>query len=388
MASSSSRFLLGSFFASSTLALVVACSADGAGIPVLDPQTDEGGATEPPPGAVLPGSTTPDAAPLPDAGKDGSVKDAAKDGAKDSSADAADAGKPAPAPGSACKTLDELFTRTCGICGTQQSLCLALPDGTPGVVSDYSPCENELAGGCVPGTSENESCGNCGTRARTCTQYCAWSTGACTGEPANSCTPTCEDYTGAGCAVAGTVRTRSCNATCSWSNFTATCDPLDFKLVVAATPGASVSAIYPLRGTVSGKRLTGTCPNGFFSTTTNHPYVYVELVNPTNAPLTLSAWNTASSAGPIIDTLMTWYAGTTKPTDDASRKLCAKGVIDSCPTGLPCGDFKWAGLTGTNAITLPPFGSALLYFGSYYPAGGSSPSEGNVKLVVRTDSTP
>jgi hypothetical protein len=28
------------------------------------------------------------------------------------------------------------------------------------------------------------------------------------------------------------------------------------------------------------------------------------------------------------------------------------------------------------------------FFGSYYPAGGSSTAEGPVKLVVRTDATP
>jgi len=167
------------------------------------------------------------------------------------------------------------------------------------------------------------------------------------------------------------------------------CEPLDFKLVVAATPGDTVSSIYPLRATIAAKRLNGTCPNGYFSTTTDYPYVYVELMNPTENPLTVSAWNTAAStSGPIIDTLMTWYAGNTKPTDEVSRKACAKGVVDACPSGLPCGDNKWAGITGANAITLPPFGSALLFFGSYYAAGSGSPSEGPVKLVVRTEPTP
>ena len=342
--------------------------------------TDEAGATEPAPTSTLPASGKPDAEAPVDAGKD-----AAKDAAKDAGFDA---GTPAPNPGDACKTLDELFTRACGICGTQSALCLAKPDGTPGVVSIYSPCASEVANGCLPGATENEACGNCGTRPRTCTQYCAWSTGACAGEPVSSCTPTSVDYTSAGCPTVGTVRTRACSGTCSWTNFTPTCDPLDFKLVVAATPGDTVSAIYPLRATIAAKRLSGTCPNGSFSTTTNHPYVYVELVNPTENALTLSAWNTAaSSSGPTIDTLMTWYTGNAKPADDASRKACAKGMIDACPSGLPCGDSKWAGITGANAVTLPPFGSALLFFGSYFAAGGSSASEGPVKLVVRTEPT-
>jgi hypothetical protein len=383
-----SRFFFASFFASSTLALalvlVVACSPVGTDEPVV--VVDEAGATEPVPTSVLPPSNKPDAT----ADDASTSKDAGKAAAKDAATESGvDAGKPAPNTGDACATLDEVFTRTCGICGTQQSLCLAKPDGTPGVVSDYSPCEHELAGGCTPGVSEDEACGNCGTRKRTCTQYCAWSTGACTGEPVDSCTPTMQDYTTAGCPSAGAVRKRACNATCSWSSFSATCTPLDFKLVVAGTPGDTVSGVFPLRATIADKRMTGTCPNGFLSSTTNHPYAYVELVNPTANPLTLSAWNTAATTtSPIIDTLMTWYPGNTKPTDDASRKACSKGIGDSCPSTLPCGDSKWAGLTAASAITLPPSSSVLLFFGSYYAAGGSSTAEGPVKLVVRTDSTP
>jgi hypothetical protein len=377
------RFSAPLLLASSTLALMVACSASGDG-DLLSATTDEAGATEPAPGpgSALPAEGEHDAGKPHDAGKD-AAKDASKDAAKDSSTDA---GKPAPEAGDACKTLDEVFTRSCGICGTQSSLCLAKDDGTPGVVSVYSPCANELASGCAPGTTETEACGNCGTRQRTCNQYCAWTTAACAGEPVSSCTPTAVDYTNAGCPTAGTGHTRSCNATCTWTNFTATCDPLDFKLVVAATPGDTVSAVYPLRATFAAKRLTGTCPNGTFSSTTNHPYVYVELVNPTENALTVSAWNTAAtSGGTVIDTLMSWYSGNTRPTDDASRKTCAKGAVDSCPADLPCGDSKWAGLTGANAITLPAFGSALVFVGSYYPMGGSSASEGPVKLVVRTE---
>ena len=41
---------------------------------------------------------------------------------------------------------------------------------------------------------------------------------------------------------------------------------------------------------------------------------------------------------------------------------------------------------GTNSIAIPPTSSVTVFFGSYYAAGGSSASEGDVKLVVRTDS--
>ena len=36
----------------------------------------------------------------------------------------------------------------------------------------------ELAGGCVPGTTAQEDCGNCGKVTKTCTQYCAYTSGA------------------------------------------------------------------------------------------------------------------------------------------------------------------------------------------------------------------
>ena len=247
------------------VALVIACNANGNEDGAL--ATDEAGTLPAPePTSVLPPSTPHDAAPPVDAGKD-AAKDSGKDAPSDAPKDSAsDAGKPAPNVGDACATLDDIYTRTCGLCGTQQALCLAKPDGTPGVVSDYSPCVNEIATGCVPGTTEPETCGNCGTRQRTCTQYCAWSTGACMGEPANSCAPTSQDYTTASCPVAGTVRTRACGATCAWSSFTATCDPLDFELVAPAVPGDLVSAIYPWRAGMSGKRMTGMCPNGTLST--------------------------------------------------------------------------------------------------------------------------
>lgn len=375
------RFGLATLVTCSVLVLVVACGADGEGDALI--QTDDA--------AAAPTSTTrlpPPSPPGPDAATD-SGKDAAKDAANDAAKDSAvDAGPPAPTPGDACKTIDEIYKRTCGACGSQEALCLPKADGTPGEVSDYSPCVNELAGGCIPGSSDNEACGNCGTRKRTCTQYCAWTTGMCTGEPANACLPTLHDYTPAGCATTGVVRTRACSETCTWGFFSATCDALAYQLVVAAAPGDTISAIYPLRATMADKRMTGTCPNTSFSTTTNHPYAYVELVNPTSDTLTLSAWNTAApNGGPILDTVMAWYEGSVAPArgDDAARKACAKGVNDACPAGVPCGNSKWAGLTNTQAITLPPLGSAIVWFGTYYAAGGSSLAEGNVKLVVRTD---
>lgn len=361
-------------------AAVAACSAQGNADDVITEQ--EAGATEPADTNLLPPSNGDGGGGALDARSDAKT-DAAKDSGKETGP--VDAGKPAPAKGSPCAVVDEIFTRQCGACGTQEALCIGNASGTGGTVSDYSVCTSEVDGGCIPTTVENETCGNCGTRVRTCNKYCAWTAGACTGEPANACSPTANDYTAAGCATVGTYRTRQCGTACSWSSFTS-CNALDFELTVAANAGETASAIYPLRAAIADKRMTGTCGSNYFSTTTNHPYVYVELKNPTSNTLTMSAWNAlAPNNGPQISTAMTVYASTTKPADEAARKTCVKTVATYCPSTIPCGYSSFAALTGTSAFTIPPNGSVLLFFQSYYAAGGASTAEGDVKLVVRTD---
>lgn len=379
-----SRLALVALTSSSLAALVAACSASGSGDGIVIEDGAEGGATEPEPDL------------LPPSNGDGSSKDATTDAKtdpkKDSGTDAkkesgvVDSGPPAPNEGDPCTVVDEIFERQCGACGKQEALCVANANGSGGTVSAYSQCVGELVDGCIPGTSENETCGNCGTRVRTCNKYCAWTAGTCTGEPPNACTPTANDWTSAGCTTANTVRVRQCGATCSWSSFSS-CAALDFELTVPANAGETASAIYPLRATIADKRITGTCGSNYFSTTTNHPYVYVELKNPTASTLTMSAWNAAAPNGQNISTVMTVYASTTKPADETARKACVKTVSTYCSTStVPCGWSSFAALTGTNAFTIPPSGSVLLFFQSYSAAGGSSAAEGDVRLVVRTDS--
>lgn len=363
-------------------ALAAACSANGTGDGVVIEPGSEAGATEP----------DPDLLPPSNADSGGTAVDAKSDAKKDTGTDAkkesgaVDAGPPAPNEGDPCAVADEIFTRPCGACGTQEALCLANASGSGGTVSAYSQCVNEIADGCIPGTTENESCGNCGTRVRTCNKYCAWTAGTCTGEPANACSPTANDWTSAGCTTANTVRMRQCNSTCAWSSFSS-CSALDFELTVAPNASETVSAIYPLRATIADKRIGGSCGSNYFSTTTNHPYVYVELKNPTASTLTMSAWNAAApNGGQNISTVMTVYASASKPADESARKSCAKTVSTYCSTTvLPCGWSSFAALTGTNAFTIPPNGAVLLFFQSYYAAGGSSASEGDVSLFVRTD---
>jgi hypothetical protein len=339
---------------------IVACSADGEGV---EPGEEPEAGTDPT--SQLPPPSNPDATPPPDAGKD-----AAKDSGIDASDAGKDAGPPPPNPGDACTKEQQVFTKPCGKCGTQSAICLN------GTVTDYGPCENEV-GACVPG--ETQTCGNCGKQS--CTNYCAWT--ACTGEPVGGCTPTSHDYSTVGCPTPGTYRTRDCSDTCAWSSYSATCGDVMFRLTASTNVGETVSGIFPFRTTLTDFRVTGTCPNATLSTTKTQ-YFYVEVVNPSAQQITASVWHTYPVAGgTAIDTVMAAYDGNVRPIDDASRKACAKGVNDVCPTAtLPCGSSSWAGLTGANAVVIPPLSSSLIYSAVY---GTSTTDKGDVKLVVRTD---
>ncbi|MBX3210083.1 MAG: hypothetical protein KF764_33945 [Labilithrix sp.] len=370
---------------SSCTAAIAACAADG-GVDLFTELEGDASATEPEPGVSLPPPSGGD--------DDDDVVDGGSDAVapkkKDASADASkDAGAPvwAPAPGEWCPTVDQIIKRTCGLCGSQEAVCLLnLDGGAGGVVSDYNACAGEVVGGCLPGSTTTEPCGNCGTLTRTCNKFCGWQAGSCQNQPVDACTPTLHDYTSAGCVDAGTFRERKCSNACSWIGYSATCRPLDFELAVSSSVGTEVSGIFPLRASLVDKRLTGSCPGGTLSSTTNHPYLYVELVNASDKVVTVSVWNTqATSTGPIIDTLMAAYPGSARPSSDDERRACSKGINDYCPSGAPCGSSDWAGLTGANAVAIPAFGSAVIWFGAYYGVGGGSTVEGDVKLVARTD---
>jgi len=135
------------------IAVVVGCSASGDSDPALD-STPTDPAAMMPPSAALPASGGPvDTA-------DSSTPPPKDAGAKDS---AVDAGPPPPVPGTPCPTLNELKKKKCGACGQQATLCLSDADAgdggaAGGTWAPYGPCENELAGGCIPGTTITQAC--------------------------------------------------------------------------------------------------------------------------------------------------------------------------------------------------------------------------------------
>ena len=346
------------------LVSVAGCSADGS-------SDDVGGSTETEPTegtAQLPpssGGSSSSGGESTDAGKtDGGKKDAG-----------ADAGPPPPTPGTPCTKVDEIKKKKCGACGEQSTICVGSPDGGPPAWSEYSPCAGEIAGGCIPGTQENEACGNCGTRVRTCSQYCSWSTGTCTGQPANACTPGGVDLSNAGCG-ADQYRQRTCSAACAYDNFSA-CMSAPTTIEVPPTASGVNYTFATLSASQTAGRIGGTCPNATISTTVTSPYLHLTVHNGNAKDAVVTIFSSQAPNGSVVKTVLAAYA--TTPANDAQRKACVKGTNSFGDTTLT-GSSDFASLHGSNAVTVPAGGSVVVHL-----AGELATSVGTVKVSVRTD---
>jgi hypothetical protein len=371
--------LIGLVFASlAGVSSVVGCSADGSGsfVDVEPTEPDEGG-------AQLPASTS--GGTSGSSGSSGSSGDGGTKPPKDAGKDApVDAGPPPPAPGTACTTIDEVKKKACGACGTQSTVCLA--DGASGGKwTEYSPCENELVGGCIPGTVVDEACGNCGTMKKTCTQYCAFSATACNGQPASSCVPGGVDLSNAGCPTPDVFRRRSCSSTCAYDNFSMACDAPPTIVEVGPTMGSVTSTVAILTQGQTLSRMTGTCPTATFATGAATPYVYVRVHNPLAKAATVAIYNSLATGGVAYKTVLAAYAGAAGPTDEATRKTCLKGAATYGTTALT-GDSKFASLDGTRAVTIAPGATVSVYVAAYNTFDPLKPADstGKVKLNVQT----
>lgn len=365
-------FVCAGFFG---VAAVAGCSADGSSALVdetsgAEPQEDN---------FQLP----------PSSGGGEEEADAGKPSSKDAGTkkDAAvDAGPPPPNPGDPCPKPDEIFKRQCGACGTQQALCLAGPDGGAGTVTDYGPCEGELAGGCIPGTKIEEACGNCGKQTRICTQYCAWTTTTCSGQPTNACTPGAVDLSSAGCGT-DEYRQRTCSATCAYDNFSATCSAPPTFVKVPPTKGMTNSTIVLLKPDATLPRITSTCATSTPSTTISPPYTYIQVQNPNPKAATVTIYNSQAPGGGVIKTVLAAYDGVQAPTVEAARKQCLKG-FRSYGTSSLTGNSSFASLDGTsNAVTIPANSTVSVFVGAYDNYDPAKPAEttGKVNLNVRLD---
>ena len=359
---------------------VVGCSADGGGADIQEGTA----ATDPVPGSS--GSVVPpksDPVDVPDAGKDSGKKDS---GSKPETG--VDAGPPPPVPGTACTVDGDTKKKSCGACGNQQTLCID-EDGTGKKWSVYDPCEAELVNGCVPGTVVNEACGNCGTLKKTCTQYCAFTSSTCAGEPAMNCKPGVKEYITAGCTTPSTYRNRSCGTACTWSSFTATCaTPVnDIVLNIPTTVGGVASRTITFSAAKVASRLSGfsTCPQSSNPSAGNYPYEYIELKN-TSATKAAKVTIYASTApgGVVIDTVMAAYSSALQPMDDTQRKACAYGANDQSDADVdPTGDDDFSIL---KAVPIPAGGSILVYVASYYATPtGTYVTTGDLNLNVKIE---
>ena len=363
------------------VAVVVGCSASGGSDPALDTTPTDPGPDMPAP-AVLPPSGSPtgdvDASKGPpmDAGKDSTV----------------DAGPPPPVPGTPCATLNELKKKPCGACGQQATLCLGgasggdAGDAGGGTWSDYGTCDNQLVGGCLPGTTVTESCGHCGTQTKTCSQYCAYALSACKGEPPMSCVPGSVDLSNAGCTTAATYHQRTCSSSCTFGNYGLTCDAAPTTIEVGPIVGNVSSTIATFTSAQTTTRLTGTCPTATLSAATVvTPYVYLKVHNPLATSVVVSVYDSLAPGGVVFPTLLASYGAAT-PATDIARKACVKGVNDFGDDTLT-GDSDFASLSDVDAVTIPANGTVTIYNGAYnkYSAATPNLSTGNVMVNVRLE---
>jgi hypothetical protein len=138
--------------------------------------------------------------------------------------------------------------------------------------------------------------------------------------------------------------------------------------------GASTRFLYSLN--TSSPRMSATCPAA--STNTATVGTYITLTNPTAAARTVSVWEGATyGANALVDTVMASYA--TVPADDAARKACVTGVVDTCLTA-PCESDS--GLVGANAVVVPANGSAVVYVAAFY---GTTVAGSKVLVNFRTE---
>ncbi len=298
-------------------------------------------------------------------------KDAEAEASVDATTDAGADASTDP-PGSPCATNGLVGQQACGLCGFQTRLCAMSDDAL--VWQPWGFCQNEVVGGCTPGTSGTEDCGLCGTRNKVCQTDCHYAVGACRGEPVGACKPgKVEFQTGLSCDVGG--RKRTCGPTCAFGDYGDCVVPAAATLELASTAGGETSGEFSLSPDTKIGRLSGLCPNSTVGTAKTS-YQYVTLVNTTAQNAVAWVWTSksANAGAAEPDMVMASYAGDTAPTTDAARKTCEKGVNDSCFED-ECTD---AGLVAANAVTIGPNGKAVVYVAAF-----SSTASGDYKLNTR-----
>lgn len=254
-----------------------------------------------------------------------------------------DAGHDSGPVGGECPTLNATRSKACGLCGQAVSRCV--DDGFGSTKwSEYGPCAGEVVGGCTPGSVQSNPCGTCGVVSQTCSASCTFSGGTCV-EPA-SCT----------------------------TGF----------LVVPGAVGSKASTLFSLSEAKTGTRVRGDCP------VTTEPLVgpfttqFIEVKNVNAKPATVTLYVTQAPGGPLLDTTMVAYAGTTMPASAAAQKACSFGVSDTSESSIDLTGF--VDFPALTAVRIPAGASVMVYVASFSSvSAGPAKTTGTLKLNVRTD---
>ncbi len=292
-----------------------------------------------------------------------------------------DAGPTSPVTGTACTTVGAIYTKTCGLCGTQEAACEA-----DNKVGAYGVCNNEVVGGCMPATTRSSACGICGTRMEICQNNCKYAAGSCTGELVGGCSPGAVKTTTAGCSVAGEVRSQVCGATCTFGAPGACAAPVIPSLSISRTVGTTVNADFaltPLTDQLEVIDNYSTCPETISTVKTS--YSWIKLVNPGTTPATVTVWGSRATGATVdLDTVSAWYNRTTIPMTAAEREACNGYSNDTC-ADTPCDiTADYAGFIDDGIVdervTVPASSFVIIYTGAY-----DSADTGSFKLNARTD---
>jgi hypothetical protein len=293
-------------------------------------------------------------------------------------------------PGTSCATLGAVQAQQCGVCGTQTSTCIVMPDGgvpfdagasdaavtdaaadavsdavaadaadagdaaalvdaaaDAGTVADaadagptlvwgeFGACSGEVDGGCLPGTTTTVACGLCGTQSNICQNDCTIGTTNCVGQVLNGCTPGSVQFTlESTCTTANAIGgyAQTCSSTCALQS-SMTCTPPPTTLTVPVVVGGKVNTYVDFVAAQEDPRLAlQSCPTTLVTTApTSTPYAIVTLNNPsTTQTATVSVWTSQVTGQPVIDTAITAYASVPMGMAMGALKACSGTVTDSC----------------------------------------------------------
>jgi hypothetical protein len=272
----------------------------------------------------------------------------------------------APKPGDTCPSGLPDFaavSRRCGKCGSQRALCEA-----GRIIGPYGPCTGEAAGdSCLPNAVESGvECGRCGSRVRTCSPTCAWSTSVCLGEVLGGCVKDEVTYVEGVCTDIDLVRKQTCSATCA-IGVPEPCARQNDTLSAPQVAGATASGTFALSTIRKIPRLTvGGCPTTS-STTLNTGFHYTRVVNPGSSSVNITATVVAPPSGTRPSVYVAAYLGALPPGTSAEREACADSVVSSTPSAM---------------LNIPPGESAYILVN----AAGSA-TTGRYQLDVKTNFT-